>query len=206
MMKKITCDYCFEDHFFEDEAARPETCSNCHSSLVHLPVEDPLVQQAENPLSDDFRGIRLKYLTTGELIDIPHSEIILLGRQNTGSEVLGKIPQVSREHCKIEFLDGRYRVADLNSLNGTFLGATRRDCLKHKNQELKDGDVLYLGREPFLVTVKLPEINEAGNGDSEPGEAVAKQFKCKACGKIHEMNLAICDACGSYGQIEPLHP
>lgn len=205
-MKKITCDYCFEDHFFEDDTARPETCSNCHSSLAHLPVEDPLKQKTGNPLSDDFRGIRLKYRMSGELIDIPHSEIILLGRKNTGSDVLGKIPQVSREHCKIEFLDGSYRVTDLNSLNGTFLGPARRDCLKHKNQELKDGDVLYLGREPFLVTVRLLEKNETGSVGSDTGEEVVKQFKCKACGKLHEMNLAICDSCGSYGQIEPLQP
>lgn len=197
-MKKITCDYCFEDHFFKYDEDRPESCKNCHSPLGHL------VPEGEKEPQKDFTGIRLKYRKTGEEVIIPHSEIVILGRHNTGKEVLEKIPQISREHCKIEFLDGKYKITDLNSLNGTFLGSTRRDCLKYPNQEIRERDVLFLGREEFEVRVRIPEeVLSASASEETEGDEMLK-FKCRACGKIHDMNLAICDSCGSYGQIEPL--
>lgn len=201
MMKKLTCDYCFEDHFFAEESERPESCKNCHSPLGHLKAIDP----DEDEQSDTFEGIRLRYEKTGEVIAIPHSEIIILGRHNAGRDILEKIPQVSREHCKIEFLDGKYKVTDLNSLNGTYLGKSHHDCLKHQNQELKNNDLLYLGKEPFRIALKIPEGPDVKITPSSPGkEELNLRYKCKACGKIHDLNLAICDECGSYGQIEPL--
>lgn len=54
--------------------------------------------------------------------------------------------------------------------------------------------------------VRIPEnVLSDSDPDDELQEEILK-FKCKACGKIHDMNLAICDSCGSYGQIEPLDP
>ncbi len=205
-MKKITCDYCFEDVFFEDNTQRPASCNNCHSPLDHLKAVDPYDESEEKKMDENFTGIRLKYNKTSDTIDLPHNEILILGRQNAGKEVFGKIPQISREHCKIEFLDGKYKVTDLNSLNGTYLGINKRDCRKKKYQELKDGDFLYLGKEQFRVFVHLPEDLEINKEKDVMEELETKRYKCKACGKIHDLNLAICDACGSYGQVEPLDP
>jgi hypothetical protein len=205
-MKKITCDYCFEDNYFDQDAARPESCRNCNSPLGHLEAIDPDAETGKKSVDENFTGVRLKYNKTGEVIELPHSEIQILGRQNAGSEVLGKIPQISREHCKIEFLDGKYKVTDLNSMNGTFLGPGKRDCLKKKYQELKDGDILYLGKEQFRVFVHLPQPDESTGDSGILEELESRRYKCKACGKIHDLNLAICDACGSYGQVEPLDP
>lgn len=205
-MNKITCDYCFEDNFFGDDVPRPESCSNCHSPLGHLKAVDADAENEAHRVEEGFAGIRLKYNKTGEIIELPHSEILVLGRQNAGKEVLGKILQVSREHCKIEFLDGKYKLTDLNSLNGTYLGPNKRDCRKKKYQELKDGDLLYLGKEQFRVFITMPENLVAEQEKDMMDELKEKRYKCKACGKIHELNLAICDSCGSYGQIEPLDP
>lgn len=205
-MKKITCDYCFEDHFFNNENDRPQSCKNCNSPMQHINITD------DDEKMDAFKfqsyglseGIVLTYQKTGDLIEIPHSEIIILGRQNLGKEVFGNIPHISREHCKIEFVNGRYLVSDLNSLNGTFIGSKKRDCLRYKMQELKDNSLLYLGREPFLVNIITPK-DEASMVNTDVNDEIGLlRFKCQACGKIHEMNLLICDACGSYGQIEPL--
>jgi len=208
-MFRITCDYCFEDHFFELENDRPESCKNCNSPLGHLAVENTLEEEASaiRSLNDEFGGaITLTYQKTGEQIEIPHSEIIILGRQNTGRELFEKIPQISREHCKIEFINGQYLVTDLNSMNGTFIGNNQRDCLKHKKELLTDNVVLYLGREAFLVSISiLVSTSQQSSYDNDlTDEFNSLRFKCKACGKIHDMNLMICDACGSYGQIEPL--
>lgn len=210
-MRKIICDYCFEDHFFDEEKDRPEICKNCNSPLGHIKVVDALDADEDQDFSvfENYglsKGIVLTYQKTGDLIEIPHNEIIILGRQNTGKEVLENIPHISREHCKIEFINGHYLVTDLNSMNGTYIGPSRRDCLKHKAQELKNNEVLYLGREPFLVSILtdaavMEDQTAATDIDEELGSF---RFKCKGCGKVHDMNLIICDECGSYGQIEPL--
>jgi hypothetical protein len=207
-MYKITCDYCFEEQTFKTLNDQPEFCSNCNTQISHItPVE-----VTDAPDTDDVEktgipnGFNLTYEKTGQTIEIKHNEIIILGRQNTAKELLENIPQVSREHCKIEFFDGRYLVTDLNSLNGTFLGLSKRDCLKHTKQELNDGDLLFLGREPFKVQFSYSDSRSSQdlNAAAEENELPAVKFKCKACGKIHDMNLMICDNCGSYGQIELL--
>jgi len=209
-MKKIICDYCFEDHFFDEEKDRPEICKNCNTPLGHVKIIDAMDSDDQNfSVLENFaltNGIVLTYQKTGDLIEIPHNEIIILGRENTGKEVFENIPHISREHCKIEFINGHYLVTDLNSMNGTFIGPSRRDCLKHKNQELKNNEVLYLGREPFMVAIfneamGKQDYTSAAEIDEELGSL---RYKCKGCGKVHDMNLIICDECGSYGQIEPL--
>jgi len=208
-MYKITCDYCFEDNIFTDPDARPVVCSNCNSPIDHLEVMDEsesldLDMEMNKPRS--LNGLILTYNKTGETINLEHSEIIVLGRQATGKELLEKIPQISREHCKIEFMDGNYVLTDLNSLNGTFLGMNRRDCNKHQMEKIKDNDIINLGRETFQVQLKYKTIVDDEAFVDDIGEEPIKivNFKCRACGKIHNMNLLICDSCGSYGQLEAL--
>jgi len=207
-MYKITCDYCFEDNVFTDPDSRPEVCSNCNSPIDHIEVRDisesiDLEQEMNKPRTLD--GFTLTYEKTGDKIQIDHNEIIILGRQATGKELLHKIPQISREHCKIEFIDGNYVLTDLNSMNGTFLGANRRDCNKHHLQKIKDNDIVYLGREPFQVQLRYKILNAGEQILTDiPEEIKMLRFKCRACGKIHNMNLLICDNCGSYGQLESL--
>ena len=208
-MYKITCDYCFEDNFFDDEEKRPEICSNCNSPINHLEARDssenPDIEK-ESKKSKRLDGLILIYEKTNSWIEIPHAEIVVLGRQSTGREVLWKIPQISREHCKIEYLDGNYVLTDLNSLNGTFLGQNKRDCHKHIQVKIKDNDLIYLGKEPFMVQLKYKTVSEE---EEKPETDIQEEinvmkFKCRACGKIHTLNLLICNACGSYGQVEEL--
>lgn len=204
-MHKITCDYCSEDHIFEDIKDRPDTCTNCNSPMGHLPMTD-LLEESDNQKPKVADGMILTFEKTGESINIPHQEIIILGRQNTGSKLFSGIPQISREHCKIEFFNKQYLVTDLGSLNGTYLGTSRRDCLKYKKQALKENDLLHLGRETLMVTLKYrhADENEMTEPPKEEDEIITSRFKCKGCGKIHDMNLLMCDECGSYGEIEAL--
>lgn len=208
-MYKITCDYCFEDNTFTDPDSRPVVCANCNSPIDHLEVMDEsetfdLELEINKPKS--LNGLILTYEKTRENINIDHNEIIILGRQATGKEILQKIPQISREHCKIEFVNDNYVLTDLNSLNGTFIGLNRRDCNKHQMEKIKNNDIIYLGREAFLVQLKYKTIEASENTDTlQPDEEIkTMRFKCRACGKIHSLNLLICDGCGSYGQLEPI--
>lgn len=208
-MYKISCDYCFEDNFFSTPDQRPAVCSNCNSPLDHLEIMDQnqafdFEQEMTKPKSLD--GLVLTYEKTLEKINISHSEIIILGRQATGKEIFQHIPQISREHCKIEFIDDNYVLTDLNSLNGTFIGLNQRDCNKHQMQKIKDNDIVYLGREAFRIQLKYKSLVASETTDAPLNEEEIKfmRFKCRACGKIHSMNLLICDSCGSYGQLEPI--
>ncbi len=208
-MYKLTCDYCFEDLFFDEIKDRPAICTNCNSPLSHVEItnaEDDSTNEDKQQILQIPDGIVLTYQKTNQTIDIPHNEIIILGRQNTGMEVFGDIPQISREHCKIELFNNQYVVTDLNSMNGTYLGSSRRNCLKHKKLVINENDLLHLGRETFVVMVKYRNADgdEASQLQAAEEEEIIERFKCKACGKIQEINLLICDNCGSYGQIEPL--
>lgn len=209
MMYKITCDYCFEDNTFVDPAAPPLVCVNCNTPIGHLEIRTEnetvdLEKELNKPRI--LNGFTLVYEKTGEKIELDHSDIIILGRMSKGKELLNKIPQISREHCKIEFMNSNYVLTDLNSMNGTFIGINRRDCRKHQMVKIRDNDVIYLGREPFVVQLKYKTLSadEPLLSDLEEEEIKILHFKCRACGKIHNMNLLICDNCGSYGQLEAL--
>jgi len=208
-MYKITCDYCFEDNFFSELEMRPVVCANCNSPVNHLEIKDldeiPNLE-IEGQNKKQLDGLTLISEKTKALIEIPHSEITVLGRQNVGGEVFADIPQISREHCKIEYLDGNYVLTDLDSLNGTFIGQAKRDCRKRIQVKIKDNDVIYLGKEAFIVRLKYRTLkdDEAILMHEIHDELKIRKFKCRACGKIHNLNLIICDACGSYGQVEAL--
>ena len=61
------------------------------------------------------------------------------GRDST-SDITVKDEQASREHCRFEFKNGEWYVADLGSSNGTHLDGTRI-----KRQQLTDGAVVRIG-------------------------------------------------------------
>ena len=56
-------------------------------------------------------------------------------------------PMVSRKHARIERRDGRWRIVDLGSHNGT-----RLNNAAVKEQSLRDGDVVGIG--PFSLTFR----------------------------------------------------
>ncbi len=203
MKYRIKCDYCLEENEFGAPDRRPQSCANCHSPLGHLAVQ--VLSDEGQPMHPD--GLVLEYQKTGQHIRLEHGEIVVLGRQNSGREVLGAVPQISREHCKIEYVNGSYAVTDLNSLNGTWYGKQRRNCRKHQQVPLADGEILRLGREEFRISLRYKPGESISEKNGQDGDLPAGNvvFKCRACGKIHSMNLIICDECGTYGQLEPVH-
>ena len=53
-------------------------------------------------------------------------------------------PSLSRQHCRIEYRDGTFRVQDLDSHNGTFVNG-----LPARDHELRDGDEIKAGGSLF---------------------------------------------------------
>ncbi len=79
-----------------------------------------------------------------------------LGRHpNNTHQVLDRI--VSKEHCHIDLVDGRYVLKDLGSLNGTFINGERVS-----ERVLSEGDEITLGSTRILFG------EDVSRGDSTP--------------------------------------
>ncbi len=218
-MYRIECDYCGETLSFPALESKPETCPNCNSFLDHLEPEETPDEQANSNEARDNRqvpeqqlipdGMTLTYQTTGEQIKIPHSDRIILGRKHTGQEVLGKAPQISRTHCQIELRDGQYAVSDLGSMHGTFIGVDKIDCRENPRQVINDGELLYLGREPFMAKLLFKEPAEDISSETalhssptEEKEEKPVKYRCTDCGMEFDKKEEICPNCGCYDSME----
>ena len=162
-MKSFRCSYCGQEINFTDSP--PGDCPNCLSPVdtddfINTEADrnhnNTIENETQNRTPDPQKpsGLRLIYQKTGERIEIDHNEKIIIGRENTGREILFKIPQISRSHCSILFKDDCYFISDLDSTNGTFIGTKKIDCKINPEQAIKNNELIYLGREPFLVQIK----------------------------------------------------
>ena len=59
-------------------------------------------------------------------------------------------PAISRVHCKISFMNGKYYLTDMGSANGTYLNQQRLE--KQQTLELHSGDYIRLANSDFIVT------------------------------------------------------
>jgi adenylate cyclase len=85
---------------------------------------------------------------------VPHNT---LGRHpNNTHQVLDRI--VSKEHCHIDLIDGRYVLKDLGSLNGTFVNGERVS-----DRVLRTGDEIMLGSTRILFEGEEPASSGAGS-------------------------------------------
>jgi len=209
-MYQLICDYCGEKIQFSELNQKPISCSNCNSSLEHLSVQEISTQQDSIDKKEESHGngLVLIYQKTGDQITISNFEKVVLGRENFGSEVLGKIPQISRTHCCIELRDNHYIINDLGSMHGTYIGINKTDCKINPDQNINDNDLIFLGREPFLVkfTTKpfqkevQPDIKKEKLDEAETKKII--KYRCKNCGNDFDRKQDTCPDCGTYGEME----
>jgi len=226
MMYKIICDYCDQELLFEKISDKPEICDNCNTALTHiepekLSEEESTESNAKEQKADHRMclGLTLIYQKTGEKISIVQTKTIL-GREGVGSDVLGQVPQISRSHCLIEYKDDQYSITDLDSLNGTFLGASKVNCKENPSQKIQNDDFLFLGREPFLIQLHYENSSQTCTGTdqpfyemgeetkSNPGDESVKfrkiVYRCKVCGtdyeKKEEIQNAVCRKCSTFNE------
>ena len=160
-MNSIQCTYCDGEIRSLENGSFPEECPHC---LTPLPSEEKSKAAAGEV------SLQLICQKTGGVIQGEPAGDTILGREKTGREILGNVAQVSRAHCRIRRVESGFVVTDLGSTNGTFLGPEKIDCAKNPEQPLRNNDLLYLGREPFLI--KLSEAG-SGSGASSPRQAQA---------------------------------
>ena len=70
-----------------------------------------------------------------------------IGRESTNSICLTEA-SISRRHCVIKRVQGSFKIADLDSFNGTFVNG-----IPVKEQTLAHGDQIGVGRVLFLFLV-----------------------------------------------------
>jgi pSer/pThr/pTyr-binding forkhead associated (FHA) protein len=143
-------------------------CEECGSYLA--PSSEQATDPLEEPSSDEtsknqagsdaFKSLVLS-IEEGGRIELPLSKEIVIGRLDASHAVFpdvdlsneqGAEKGVSRRHARISRRDDQVFIEDLNSLNGTFLNATR--LVPELPYPLKGGDQVQLGKLILTVTLK----------------------------------------------------
>src|ERR1700679_1551340 len=91
----------------------------------------------------------------GEVYPLIEGQRCALGRANTNSIVV-KDDLCSREHAEVYWSDGRWRLRDLQSLNGTRLNGATMDS----EWELSPGDEINGGRYRFVFVEDMRQLPE----------------------------------------------
>ncbi len=142
-------------------------CEECGSYLApgNGQATDPLTGPIGGETDRDQTGkISFKTLILavedGGRIELPLSKEVVLGRLDASRAVFpdvdltneqGMEKGVSRRHARISRREDQVFIEDLNSLNGTFLNATR--LVPELPYPVKDGDQVQLGK--LILTVNL---------------------------------------------------
>ena len=101
----------------------------------------------------DFSPLRLVLQPSGAIIDVNRPDM-LIGR-HTECDIRLPLPDVSRRHCRLQFVEGSWQVIDLNSLNG--IRVNGEPCAQG---QLEQGDLLKIGS--FIFSVDLAPVEGAG--------------------------------------------
>jgi Nif-specific regulatory protein len=107
----------------------------------------------------------------GDVFPLVAGQSYTLGRAATNSIVL-KDDLCSRDHAEVTFRGGRWRVRDLNSLNGTRVNDTRLEA----ERELAPNDDLHVGRTHLLFVEDMDQLPDLPPHPS-PGEPEGVSIK-----------------------------
>jgi hypothetical protein len=119
--------------------------------------EEPTVKK---PGGGSFKSLLLA-MDDGGSVELPLSKEVILGRLDPGRAIFpdvdltsqdGMDKGVSRRHARITLREGQVFIEDLNSLNGTFLNATR--LVPELPYPVKDRDQIQLGKLVLTITLK----------------------------------------------------
>jgi Nif-specific regulatory protein len=89
----------------------------------------------------------------GDVYPLVAGQRFTLGRASTNRVVL-KDELCSREHAELYFADGRWRVRDLSSLNGTRLNGAALDS----EWDLSPGDEMSIGRSQLVFVESMEQL------------------------------------------------
>lgn len=124
--------------------------------------ETTLLDQAASSASSDPAALTVHVVafepSGARLIRLEEGDAVTVGRA-PGSTIVIDDARVSRNHARIGRLGGRVFVRDLESSNGTQLGA---ELVRGDERPLNDGSILRVGPLQLVVTMAYPPSNEDG--------------------------------------------
>ncbi len=86
----------------------------------------------------------------GETFFVADNSSIIIGRGEEASLRIADDHRSSRKHAIIGLQEGNAYVSDLSSTNGTFIGKIQ----VRGREQLKEGDIVFIGRTYFKITIK----------------------------------------------------
>ena len=156
-MTDISCPQCGHPNFVS-----AKFCSSCgvalgdgehHTTMsVTVPIDSP-IEEVEIELDELPAGVGMLVVTRGPnsgskfALDEP---LVTAGRHPDSVIFLDDIT-VSRRHAEVRQTEGGYEVADVGSLNGTYLNRERVESAR-----LSDGDELQIGTFKLLFLAGRP--------------------------------------------------
>jgi len=97
------------------------------------------------------------------------SSVTVIGRRQD-CDLCIPLMNVSRRHCEINQDEGKLRLRDLDSRNGTFVNGT-----KVHESELNDGDQILIGPLEFKINVKTSSGNDASKEEKLSADFLKKE-------------------------------
>ncbi len=86
----------------------------------------------------------------GETFFVADNSSIIIGRGEEAGLRIAEDHRASRKHAIIGLKEGEAYISDLTSTNGIFVGKTQ----VHGRGKLLDGDIVFIGRTYFKITIK----------------------------------------------------
>ena len=105
----------------------------------------------------------------GDVVSLTPGQTCTLGRAATNRIVL-KDDLCSREHAEISSAEGRWRVRDLNSLNGTRVNGAAVET----DRELAPNDEVQCGRTHFLFVEDMSQLPDLPRPEERPEGVVSR--------------------------------
>ncbi|MCS6849705.1 MAG: FHA domain-containing protein [Gemmataceae bacterium] len=99
------------------------------------------------PTDDNITPLRLVLTSGNRTIDVRRPNVVV-GRHSR-ADIRLPAPDISRRHCRLLYVDGRWHIVDLGSLNGTYVNGRRveRAVLNHQ-------DVVQIGS--LMLVADIP--------------------------------------------------
>ncbi len=110
----------------------------------------------------------------GEVYPLIMGQRCTLGRSNT-NRIIVRDELSSREHAEVYYADGKWRLRDLGSLNGTRLNNNTLDS----EWELAPNDEVSIGRSRFMFVEdmsQLPDVPMGPTAEEEDGISIKKRL------------------------------
>jgi pSer/pThr/pTyr-binding forkhead associated (FHA) protein len=99
---------------------------------------------------------------TNTSVPVTRAEVIV-GRHSK-ADIRLTLPDVSRRHCRLVFVEGKWHICDMDSLNGVYVNGVRvrEAVLSHRDVLTIGGHVLEVDMRSHSPTILLPFARPTG--------------------------------------------